>query len=39
MAKSNDERKEKILDLFKNNIQKINDPIFKFKTGDVKYFC
>jgi Fe-S cluster biosynthesis and repair protein YggX len=39
MAKSNDERKEIILDLFKNNISKLNDIQYKFKPGDVKYFC
>ena len=39
MKANNDERKEYILDLFKNNIQQLNDHQFKFKTGDVKYFC
>jgi hypothetical protein len=39
IAKSNDERKEIILDLFKTNISKLNDPQYKFKPGDVKYFC
>jgi len=39
IAKSNDERKEFILDLFKNNISKLNDKQYKFKPGDVKYFC
>ena len=39
VANSDDERKSIILDIFKNKIQRLNDPKFKFKASDVVWFC
>ena len=39
VAKTDEERKTIILDIFAKQIFRLNDPDFQFKSIDVQYFC